>query len=31
MKILKKRKFRKGKWNPNIDILEYELYKNKPS
>jgi hypothetical protein len=30
MKILRKRKFKKGKWNPDVEILKYEHYKNKP-
>lgn len=26
----RKRKFKKGKWNPNIEIVKYDLYKNAP-
>lgn len=29
-KILRKRKFKIGKWNPDVEILKYEFYKNKP-
>ena len=29
-KVLRKRKFKIGKWNPDVEILKYEYYKNKP-
>jgi hypothetical protein len=29
--VLRKRKFKKGKWNPDITLAKFDLYKNKPS
>jgi len=29
--VLRKRKFRKGKWNPDIVLAKYDMYKNQPN
>ena len=28
--MLRKRKFKIGKWNPEIELVKYDLYKNMP-
>lgn len=27
---MRRKKFRKGKWNPDIEIVKYDLFKNQP-